>query len=687
MRTQIFTSIAISAASVFLVTSCSGKSKNGLNNDKNNKTEAIDASLLDSTIAPGDDFFDYVNKRWIEKNPIPASKNGWGMFSILQENSSNILKDIQEKASKANAEAGSNTQIIGDFYASGMDSAGIDKAGLEPLKGMIDEISKLSSSDDIAAFYGKITKNGGTSPIGFFVEQDFKNTTQYIGFLYQSGLGLPDRDYYFRNDDKSKADREAYKLYLKQMFTLSGSDEETATKQAANVFEIEIQLAKASMTLVEQRDPYAVYNKMSLTDLKKLSPNFNWDIYFKELGAPSMDSLVVGMPDFIKVWNGMLKKTDITKWKDYLKFHLINSFSNQLSADFEKASFDFYDKKLSGIEIQEPRWKRITYLADDLLRDAIGQEYVKVAFDEQSKKKALELVENLRNALSERIKGLTWMGDSTKQRAQEKLQKIMVKIGYPDKWRSYEGIGIKKQHYVLNVMAATSFDFQRMLNKLGKPIDRTEWGMGPQTINAYYNPLLNEIVFPAAILQPPFFDADADDAVNYGGIGMVIGHELTHGFDDQGSQFDANGNLTNWWTDKDRQNFINLSKRFVEQYNGFVAIDSIHVNGELTLGENIADLGGMIIAYTAYKNATANKKDEMIGGLNADQRFFINFAQIWRTHYRKDEVIQRLYTDPHSPPKARVIMVLSNFPEFYKAFNVTEKNKMFIPEDKRCIMW
>lgn len=687
MRTQIFTSIAVSAASVILFTSCSGKSKNGSNNDKNNKTESIDVSLLDSTIAPGDDFFDYVNKKWIEKNPIPASKNGWGMFSILQENSSNILKDIQEKASKANAEVGSNTQIIGDFYASGMDSVGIDKAGLEPLKGMIDEIESLSSTEAIASFYGKVTKNGGTSPIGFFVEQDFKNTTQYIGFLYQSGLGLPDRDYYFRNDDKSKADREAYKSYLKQIFTLSGSDEETASKQAANVFDIEVQLAKASMTLVEQRDPYAVYNKMSLTDLKKMSSNFNWDIYFKELGAPEMDSLVVGMPNFIKVWNGMLKKTDITKWKDYLKFHLINSFSNQLSADFEKASFDFYDKKLSGIETQEPRWKRITYLADDLLRDAIGQEYVKVAFDEQSKKKALELVENLRNALSERIKGLTWMGDSTKQRAQEKLQKIMVKIGYPDKWRSYEGIGIKKQHYVLNVMAATSFDFQRMLNKLGKPIDRTEWGMGPQTINAYYNPLLNEIVFPAAILQPPFFDADADDAVNYGGIGMVIGHELTHGFDDQGSQFDANGNLTNWWTDKDRQNFINLSKRFVEQYNGFVAIDSIHVNGELTLGENIADLGGMIIAYTAYKNATANKKDEMIGGLNADQRFFINFAQIWRTHYRKDEVIQRLYTDPHSPPKARVIMVLSNFPEFYKAFNVTETNKMYIPEEKRCIMW
>ncbi len=686
MRTKLLASVAISVTSALLITSC-GKGKNNSKDDKDKKSAAIDVSLLDSTIAPGDDFFEHVNKKWIEQNPIPASKNGWGMFSILQETSSNILKDIQEKASKANAEAGSNTQIIGDFYASGMDSAGIDKAGLEPLKGLLSEIDGLNSTDGISAYYGKVSKSGSVTPVGFFVEQDFKNTTQYIGFLYQSGLGMPDRDYYFRNDDKSKADREAYKAYVKQIFVLSGSDDATATKQASNVFDIEMQLAKSHMTLVQQRDPYAVYNKMGMADLKKASPNFNWDLYFKELGAPAMDSLVVGMPEYLKTWNGLLKKTDIANWKDYLKFHLINSFASQLSADFEKASFDFYEKQLSGIETQEPRWKRITYLSDDLLRDAIGQEYVKVAFDEKSKKKALELVENLRNALSERIKGLTWMGDSTKQKAQEKLQKIMVKIGYPDKWRSYEGIGIKKQHFVLNVMAATSFDFQRNLNKLGKPIDRTEWGMGPQTINAYYNPLLNEIVFPAAILQPPFFDANADDAVNYGGIGMVIGHELTHGFDDQGSQFDANGNLTNWWTDKDRENFVNLSKRFVEQYNGFVAIDSIHVNGELTLGENIADLGGMIIAYTAYKKATANKKDEMIGGLNADQRFFINFAQIWRTHYRKDEVIQRLYTDPHSPPKARVIMVLSNFPEFYKAFNVTDKNKMFIPEDKRCIMW
>ncbi len=678
---------AFSLTTVLFLYSCSGK-KNNTNTEGQKKNEAIDVSFLDSTINPADDFFSYVNKKWIDKNPIPASKSSWGMFVQLDENSVKVLRDIQEKASKEDgAKPGSNTQIIGDFYSSGMDSAGIDKAGIEPLKPLLQEIDNLNSSESIASYYAKITKNGGPVPIGFFVEQDLKNTSQYISYLFQNGLGLPDRDYYFRNDEKSKADREAYKAHVKKIFLLSGSDETTALKQASNVFEIESQLAKASMTLVEQRDPYATYNKMGIADLKKMAGNFNWDVYFKELGATKIDSLIVGMPAFVKTWNGMLKKVDGAKWKDYYKFQLINNFSTELSSDFDQAYFDFFDKQLGGIEVQEPRWKRVTELSDYLLRDALGQEYVKAAFDENSKKKALELVENLRNALSERITGLTWMGDSTKQKAQEKLGKIMVKIGYPDKWRSYDGIGIKKQHYVLNVMAATAYEFNRVLNKLGKPIDRTEWGMGPQTVNAYYNPLLNEIVFPAAILQPPFFDANADEAVNYGGIGMVIGHELTHGFDDQGRQFDSNGNLNNWWTKADEENFNKLAKRFVIQYNSYVPADSVHVNGELTLGENIADLGGMIITYTAFKKATANKKDEKIGGLSADQRFFINFAQIWRTHYRKDALIQRLYTDPHSPPSCRVIGVLSNFPEFYKTFNVTDKNKMYIPDSLKCTMW
>lgn len=686
MKKLVLSSLTLS--SLFLIAGCSGKAKADQKQDQKNKEKSIDVSLLDSTIHPGDDFFDYVNNKWIKNNPIPASKSSWGMFSVLDENSQKVLKDIQEKASAdEGAKEGSNTRIIGDFYASGMDSAGIDKAGIEPLKGLMAEIDAMNTPEQVAAYYASMAKNGGSSPVSFFVEQDFKNTNQYISYVYQGGLGLPDRDYYFRTDEKSTANREAYKAYIQKVFELAGADAATAQKQMANVFDIELQMAKAQMTLVEQRDPYATYNKMGLADLKKIAGNFNWDVYFKNLGEKTIDTVVVGMPNFVKAWSNMLKKVDMGKWKDYYKFHLLNSFATELSSNFDQAHFDFYDKQLRGVEAQEPRWKRITDLADYLLRDLLGQEYVKVAFDENSKKKALELVENLRNALSERIKGLTWMGDSTKQKAQEKLGKIMVKIGYPDNWRSYEGIAIKKQHYVLNVMAATSYEFNRMLGKLGKPIDRTEWGMGPQTVNAYYNPLLNEIVFPAAILQPPFFNAEADEAVNYGGIGMVIGHELTHGFDDQGRQFDANGNLNNWWTKEDESNFNVLAQKFVQQYNQYVPADSVHVNGELTLGENIADLGGMIITYTAFKNATANKPQDKIDGLTPDQRFFINFAQIWRTHYRPDALIQRLYTDPHSPPKYRVIGVLSNFSEFYKTFNVTDKNKMYIPDSARCIMW
>jgi putative endopeptidase len=677
-----------SLASTVFFLSCSGKPKDKTDKNDAKKNPSIDVAMLDSTINPTDDFFDYVNSKWIKKNPIPASKSSWGMFSFLDESSMKVLKEIQEKAAKdGSAKPGSNTQIIGDFFASGMDSSGIDQAGIKPLQPMLDEINGLNTPEAIATYYGKMSKNGGGSPIGFFVEQDFKNTSQYMSYLYQSGLGLPDRDYYFRTDEKSTGNREAYKAYIQQIFRLSGSDEPTAVKQATHVFDIEMQLAKASMTLVEQRDPYATYHKMGLADLKKLAGNFNWDVYFAEIGATKIDSLVVGMPAFIKTWNSMLKKVDADSWKDYYKFHLVNNYATELSTNLDQAHFDFYDKKLRGVEVQEPRWKRITELSDYLLRDALGQEYVKVAFDENSKKKALELVENLRNALSDRIKGLVWMGDSTKQKAQEKLGKIMVKIGYPDNWRSYEGIGIKKQDYVLNVMAASSYDFKRMLGKLGKPIDRAEWGMGPQTVNAYYNPLLNEIVFPAAILQPPFFDANADEAINYGGIGMVIGHELTHGFDDEGRQFDANGNLNNWWTKTDEENFKKQSKKFVDLYNSYIPVDDVHVNGELTLGENIADLGGMIITYTAYKKATANKKDENIDGLSADKRFFINFAQIWRTHYRQDALLQRLYTDPHSPPKYRVLGVLSNFPEFYTTFGVTEKSKMYIPDSLRCTMW
>ncbi len=676
----------VTAISSLIAVSCGGNKHKDKPVDVKNK--AIDLSMLDSSVNPADDFFDYVNSKWIKANPIPASKSAWGAFYELDEKSMAVLKEIQEKAAADQlAKEGSNTRIIGDFYRSAMDSAGIDKAGLEPLKPLLAELDTISHPSAIAALYGKYTRLGITVPFAFYVEQDFKNTTRYISYIYQSGLGLPDRDYYFRTDESSKKYRDEYLKYVQKIFELAGFDANDAEAKAKSVMNLETLLAKSSMTLVEQRDPYKTYNLMTIEELRKATPNFNWDVYFRDLGIAFPAEMVVGQPNFLKAWNGMLKSTKIDTWKDYFRFHIINSYAEQLSADFEKAHFAFYDKTLNGKQEMEPRWKKVTELAGYLLRDILGQEYVKVAFDENAKKEALELVENLRSALSERIDKLTWMSDSTKIKAKEKLNKMMVKIGYPDKWRTYDGLQIKSQHYALNVMAGIEYEFKRNLARLGKEIDRTEWGMGPQTVNAYYNPLLNEIVFPAAILQPPFFDPKADKAVNYGGIGMVIGHELTHGFDDQGRQFDANGNLSNWWTADDEKRFKELAARFVRQYSAYVPVKDIPINGELTLGENIADLGGMIIAYSAFKKATAGKKEENIDGLTPDQRFFINFAQIWRTHYREEAAIQRLYTDPHSPPKYRVIGTLTNFPEFYAAFNVKEGNKMYTPDSLRCVMW
>lgn len=655
--------------------------------DKEKQEPLILTSELDSAIHPGDDFYDYVNRKWIEKNPIPETESRWGVFNILADESKEVVKSICEDAAK-NPDAGSeNTRIIGYFYGSAMDSAAMDAQKLSPLKEQFDAIQAIKDGPSLAAYLATQQKTGGMAPFAFFVEQDMKNTSRYISYLVQSGLGMPDRDYYFRSDEKSAQQREAYKAYVKRIFSLYGMDDAAAQKAMEETYAIEEKLAKASMTLVEQRDPQATYHLYSTDQLKKDLPNFDWNTYYSTLGTAAPAELVVGMPKFMKAWNGLLKSEKPEAWKNYYVFHLINSHSNALGSEIETASFDFYEKTLKGINKQDARWKRVTEEADVLLRDLIGEEYVKRTFDENAKKKAQELVDNLKTALKERITNLSWMGDSTKLRAQEKLGRIMVKIGYPDKWRSYKGLAVSKQPYVKNQMAATEFEFRRMLGKLGKEIDRSEWAMGPQTVNAYYNPLLNEIVFPAAILQPPFFNPNADDALNYGGIGMVIGHELTHGFDDQGRQFDADGNLKDWWTAADAENFKKLAKGFVDQYNKYVPIDDIHVNGELTLGENIADLGGMIISYQAFKNAIKNKRSEKIDGLTPDQRFFLNFAIIWRGHYRKEAAIQRLYTDVHSPAKYRVIGVLSNFPAFYEAFGVTEKNKMYTVDSLRCKMW
>lgn len=664
-------------------------SKAGKDKTKEKNTPpAIVTADLDSSFKAADHFFEFVNEKWIKTNPIPGTESSWGSFNILRENSKKVLREILEKAANdKKREKGSNTQLLGDFYGTGMDSVAIDKAGVTPLKPFIDEINALNSEESIAKFYATQMKMGTAIPFAFYVDQDFKNTTRYILYVYQSGLGLPEKEYYFKKEAEFVKIRDAYKTHIQQTLELSGITKEEAAKQAQQIYAIEEKLAAVSMGNVESRDPYKTYNLFTYADFKTKFKGFDWDSFMKAAGIKAPEELVVSMPGFMEGWSKLLKQFKPEEWKAYYTFHLINSHAEYLGSALEKQHFEFYNKTLEGKKEQEPRWKKITTMADYLLRDALGQEYVKVAFDEKAKARADELIKNLRVSLGERINLLSWMGAETKKKAIEKLNKMMVKIGYPDQWRSYKGLEIKNQPFVLNVMAASAFEYSRILDKLGKSIDRAEWQMGPQTVNAYYNPLLNEIVFPAAILQPPFFYADADDAVNYGGIGMVIGHELTHGFDDQGRQFDADGNLKDWWTEEDGTNFKKLADKFVVQYNAYYPLDSLHVNGELTLGENIADLGGIIIAFSAFKNTKQGKSGEKINGLTPDQRFFISFAQIWRGHSTKEALRNQILTDPHSPRKYRIIGPLSNFQPFYDAFGVQEGNQLFTPTDNRSLMW
>ncbi len=672
---------------VALMVSVSGFAGNDIKTIKPPKPpKPINTTDFDPAIKPGNDFFEYINSKWVKSNPIPGDKADWGAFDILQEESTTAVKHILETAAKnKTAVKGSNAQFLGDFYRSAMDTNTINKVGAHPLDGYATQIKNATTKEQIGTMLATLQTRDIKTPFGFYVEQDAKNTTRYILYFVQDGLGLPDRDYYFRNDAHSLEVIDAYKKFVSNTFKLTGSANPDEKMQ--DVWDIETILAKASMTRVELRDPEKSYNLFTVDQLKKTYTNIDWDAFFKVLNTKPFNEVVVSQPDFLRVYDSILPVIPHYKWVSYQYFHLINSNARYLSSDLVNNRFDFFGRVLSGTNIIEDRWKRVSHVADTYLRDLVGQEYVKTNFSPNAKSRALELVENLRATLSERINKLTWMGDSTKAKAQEKLARIQVKVGYPDKWREYNGLDVKNQAYVLNVLACTEKENRRVLERIGAPIDRTEWGMGPQQVNAYYNPLLNEIVFPAAILQPPFFYEFGDDAVNYGGIGMVIGHEITHGFDDEGSQFDADGNLQSWWTETDRKNYEAMTQRFVKQYNSYKPIDTLSINGELTLGENIADLGGMIITYNAMQKALAKKKVGLIDGLTPEQRLFINYAIIWRSNIRPEYLKQLIYTNPHSPAKFRVNGVLSMFPEFYKAFGVTPENNMFVKEEDMSKMW
>ena len=659
------------------------------NNNMKKETHAINIANLDTTVKPGDDFFRYANGNWLKNNPIPAEFSIYGSFEELKEDNNKQLHSLMELAvADKNAKPGSINQKIADFYSSGMDSAAIEKTGIKAIQPELDKIDGIKTTPDLIKLVAYFHTSGVNQLFNFGSGQDDKNSEKIIAQLYQGGLGLPDRDYYLSKDDRSKEIRVEYAKHVSKIFELAGINKEQADKDAETVLDIETKLAQASSTRLELRDPIKNYNKTNLEGLKKLAPQFDWELYFTTVGLKTTDEINVGQPKFFTEMSKLTTTIPVDQWKIYFKWHLLHDASPFLTAAFQKEQFAFYSVVLSGIKEMKPLWKRVLNMTSYSLGEAVGQLYVEKYFPPDAKKRMLDLVNNLKDALKSRIEKLTWMGSATKKEALAKLAKMNIKIGYPDKWRDYSKLKVTRDSYYQNIMASSRFEFTRDLNKIGKPVDRNEWGMTPQTVNAYYNPNMNEIVFPAAILQPPFFFPTGDDAVNYGAIGVVIGHEMTHGFDDQGRLYDKEGNIKDWWTKEDAENFKNQTQVLIDQFSAYKMLDSLHVDGKLTIGENIADMGGLTVAYAALQKAMQGKDmNAKIDGFTSDQRFFLAYAQVWRGNTRDKELMRRLREDVHSPKEARVNGQVYNIPAFYKAFNIKPADKRFKPEDKRPVIW
>jgi putative endopeptidase len=649
----------------------------------------IDQSNFDTSVKPSDDFFLYANGGWIKRTEIPADQTRWGSFNVLIERNNDALHAIAEKVSKTNS-TDSDTKKVGDYFASGMDEKTIEAMKAKPLQDELAKIDSMNDKNDVLKEIAHLHMSGVNAFFNFASSQDDKDSTREIAQAVQGGLGMPDRDYYTKTDDASKKLRDQYVAHVTKMLTLLGEEQAKAADDATKIMALETSLAQASRTRVELRDREKNYNKMTPEDFQKLTPDWKWADYFEGIGLTSPGDIDVHQPDFFKAVNTAFTSTSLDDWKSYLRWHLINATASALSADFVNEDFDFKEKTLRGTQQIKPRWKRVITSEDGEIGEALGKLYVKEYFPPAAKARALELINNLKEALADRIKSLEWMDDTTKQKALEKLAAFQVKIGYPEKWRDYSTLMIDRGPFVLNELRAENFESKRQLNKIGKPVDRTEWGMTPPTVNAYYNPKMNEIVFPAGILQPPFFYANADDAVNYGGIGCVIGHEMTHGFDDQGRKYDKLGNMTDWWTKESADAYEKRRQAVVDQYNEYEALPGLHVNGELTQGENIADIGGVKIAYAALQKALAKHpedRNKKIDGYTPEQRFFLAFAGIWRSKIRDEEQKLRLNTDPHSPGHFRVNGPLSDLSEFAKAFNIPDGSPMVRPADKRVNIW
>ena len=644
---------------------------------------------MDTTVDPGVDFFKYATGTWMKENPIPPSERRWGLANLVNEETYSRLKGILQEASSTHSTEGSNKQKIGDFYFSGMDTITIEKQGLSPVQPELDMIAAIKNRTDLFATVALLQKEGAGVMFGMFVDQDAKNSEQWALYLWQGGLGLPNRDYYFRDDARTENIRKEYKIYLANILELSGDNEAQANSEDNVIYKIENFLADSSRKLEDLRDPYANYNKMSVTELEDSAPNIGWKTLLTDMGAEKVDSIIVGQPEFVRALNAAVVKFSLDDWKTYLRFHLLNEFAGRVSSKFDNERFHFYGTVMSGIKEQKPRWKRIQDATEQAMGELLGQIYVEKYYSPKTKKRYEKIVDACRDAFANRIKNLDWMSDSTKQKALTKLYAMTKKVGYPDKWKDFSNLKIDRNSYARNTIRANVFWFDRAINKLGKPVDRTEWNMTPQTWNAYYNPSNNEIVLPAAaFIVPGVPDSLVDDAVAYAYAGAsTIGHEMTHGFDDEGRLFDAQGNLKNWWTKEDEEKFKEKTKLLVEQFDNYVVLDSMHINGKATLGENLADLGGDVIGWDAFTKTKEYKEGRKIAGLTPAQRFWIGYAYSWLGHTRPEALAQQVLTDVHSPNFLRVNGPFSDVDAFYDAFNIKPGQPMYRPPDKRVKIW
>lgn len=669
----------LAATALTVMVSCEKKEKS------EQLTSGVIKENMDTLVKPGDDFDAFVNGTWFKNNEIPEDKSSYGVDGIIDDTAQENVRKIIEEAAKSDAKDGSNEQKIGDLYNSYMDSKGRDAKGVAPLKPEFEKISKIATYDDLSSYFGHANASGTSTPFSVGVIEDFKDPNSYMLFSWQGGLGLPDREYYLNTDAKSKEILTKYEAHIAKMLELSGV--ENAASKAKTILNLETAIAQKHITKEEAREMSKMYNPYEVDKLKGLTPNFNWKLFFENAKIKDPKRVVVTQVGYMKNIDGIIKSTSLDIWKDWLVWTVIHENATNLNTALDSENFNFYGKVLSGTTKQRDQWRRAVSSVNRNLGEIVGEVYVKKHFSPDAKKRMSVMVDNLLMAYEQSINELTWMSADTKKEALNKLKKFTPKIGYPDKWRDYSKLKMSADDLYGNMQRSQEFEYNRQIEKLGKKVDRTEWGMTPQTVNAYYNPTLNEIVFPAAILQPPFFDLNADDAVNYGSIGAVIGHEIGHGFDDQGSTFDGDGVLRNWWTDQDLNAFKDRTSALVNQYDAYEVLPGLKVNGAFTLGENIGDLGGLAIALKAYKISLKGKEAPKMDGYTAEQRFFIGYAQSWLVKQREESLRTQVASDPHSPAHFRVNGIVRNIPEWYEAFNVKPTDKLYLAPEKRVKIW